>query len=121
MFHRDRAYVMPADWPFEPQVRDVVASLVRGDYAAVERLSGGVQLRAEHLAHAVGAYGRRLVVPPPGAAPLDVVECLDGTGWSVVVPLWTAEEGESDLTLELTVRRGPDGAHRIEVDSLHVR
>jgi hypothetical protein len=113
-------HVMTETWPFEPAVRQVVELLARGEYAAVERLSGGVRLTADELAGAVRAYGRRLVVPPPVAAPLDVVPHADGGGWSVDVPLWTAEEGRSDLTLQLTVLPGPGAAHRIEVDDLHV-
>jgi hypothetical protein len=112
---------MAEDWPFERQVRDVVELLVRGDYVAVEQLTDGVRLRAKDLADAVAAYGRPLVVPPPGGAPLNVVDFLDGTGWSVVVDLWTADDGASDLSLELTVRPAPGGAHRLEIDNLHVR
>ena len=111
---------MTEKWPFEAQVREVVELLVHGDYAAIERRTGGVRLHAEHLAEAVAEYGRRLVVPPAGAAPLDVIEFQDGSGWAVVVDLWTTEEGESDLSLELTVRRSQVGPLRIEVDNLHV-
>ena len=111
---------MSEAWPFEAQVRELVELLVRGDYAAIERLTGGVRLRAEHLADAVSEYGRRLVIPSWATVPLDVIEFADGSGWAIVVDLWTAEEGRSDLSLELTVRRGHAGTHRIEVDDLHV-
>jgi hypothetical protein len=35
------------------------------------------------------------------------------------VPLWTAEEGRSDLSLELSAIP-IDGGHRFEIDDLHV-
>ncbi|HEX6533454.1 MAG TPA: hypothetical protein VF041_02585 [Gemmatimonadaceae bacterium] len=108
-------------WPFEPEVREIVALLARGAYDAIERRSAGIRLSAAELEEAVARYGRRLTVPPADAEPpLDVVPHDDGGGWSVDVPLWTVEEGRSDLTLQLTVRRGEKGDHRIEIDDLHV-
>jgi hypothetical protein len=112
-------------WPFEAAVREVVALLARGEYAALEKLSGGVRLSASQLRAAVREYGRRIVVPPPEATPpLDVVEILPGRcarrSWSVDVDLWTVEEGRSDLTLEMTVREGNDGGYVIELDNVHV-
>jgi hypothetical protein len=68
---------LPA-WPFEPFVRDIVALLVREDYAALESLSGGQRLNAAELAQAVRDYPARLVLPPPGQEPpLDVIEVRD--------------------------------------------
>jgi hypothetical protein len=40
--------------------------------------------------------------------------------WSVYLDLWTAEEGRSDLTLELTLRDSPAGIYSVELDDLHV-
>jgi hypothetical protein len=108
-------------WPFEPDVRKVVTMLAKGDYLAVERLSGGVRLSSIELATAVSEYGRTLAVPPAGLEPaLDVVEHSDGQAWSVVVPMWTVEEGRSDLSLSLTICRGEGKQYRLEVDDLHV-
>jgi hypothetical protein len=112
---------MTTPWPFEPDVRELVEMLVLADYLGVERRSGGVRLSAESLARAVSEYGRRLVLPPSeAAAPLDVVPHRAGGGWSVIVPLWTAEEGRSDLSLELTILVRGSSSYRIEVDDLHV-
>jgi hypothetical protein len=112
-------------WPFESAVREVIALLARRQYSALEKLSGGVRLSAAHLRTTVREYGRTIVVPPPDATPpLDVVEILPGRAtrrsWSVEVDLWTAEEGRSDLTLEMTVREGKDDGYMIELDNLHV-
>ena len=40
--------------------------------------------------------------------------------WSVVVPLWTREEGRSDLTAELTLTESSAGEIDLELDDLHV-
>ena len=109
-------------WPFESVVHDVVAQLAAGRYADLERRTRGVRLSADELAHAVREYGRQVIPPPDAVLPLDVVPITGAElpAWSVNVPLWTAEEGRSDLTLELTVRAGPAGAYDVEIDDLHV-
>ena len=40
--------------------------------------------------------------------------------WSVTVPLYTLEDGLSDLTLELHLTRSPAMGYAIEVDNLQV-
>lgn len=71
----------------------------------------------------MAGYVATLVLPPAWSdAPLDVVEIL-GTSprsWAVDVPMWSREEGESDLTLQLTVWEQSGGGFAIEVDDLHV-
>ena len=110
-------------WPFESVVRDLIRLLVAGDYAELERRSAGVRLTAGEIAGAVSEYPCRLVLPPPGGAPpLDVVPIAvaSSPAWSVNVPLWTAEEGRSDLTLQLTVHADPAAGYRVEIDNLLV-
>ena len=110
-------------WPFEPVVRDIVAQLAAGYYAELERQTGGVRLSASELAGVVREYGRRIIPSPErGELLLDVVPLAAGgpSAWSVDVPLWTAEEGRSDLTLQLTVRARSAGGFDVEIDDLHV-
>jgi hypothetical protein len=114
---------MRDQWPFESDVRDVVRQLAAGAYAELERRTAGVRLSAGEIAAAVAAYGRRVVVPPAGSEPpLDVVpiRATAPPAWSVDVALWTAEEGQSDLTLQLTVYAQPPAGYRIELEDLHV-
>jgi hypothetical protein len=106
----------------ESEVSDVVAMLVRGDYDAVVRRSDGKRLTAAELEQAVADYGRTLT--QPGTGWWDTVEVRPvGNGddeFYVAAPLWTEEEGRSDLTLELSVGKSESGDYRIEVDDLHV-
>lgn len=112
----DRA--MSSAWPFETDVRQVVTFLAQTDYSAIERLSGGVRMSSADLEEVVRQYGRTIVMPPMNAK-WDVVAHDDGTGWSVVVPMWTVEEGRSDLSLSLLVYNNGQN-FRIEVEDLHV-
>jgi hypothetical protein len=103
-------------------IQHVVGQLVRGDYAGVEAMTGGQRLNANEIARAITDYGRRLVLPPPDSGPRSVVE-IEGASseqWSVYVDLWTAEEGRSDLTLELTVAESGRDMYDIQVDNIHV-
>lgn len=103
-------------------VREVVQLLVTGRYAEIEALTKGVRLSAPEMVKAIRDYGRQLVVPPDEAFGLmDVVEVQNAQPprWSITMPLWTQEEGRSDLSLELTLI-GDQKAFRIEIDDLHV-
>jgi hypothetical protein len=101
----------------------VLDHLVRGEYTQLATLTNGVRLSEEQMEEAIRQYGCHLVSHPESAyALLDIVEVRGARPrqWSVVIPLWTAEEGRSDLSLELTVIEQPSGA-RIELDDIHVR
>ena len=104
-------------------MRRVVSMLVQGEYEALERLTNGVRLTAGEMAAAVRNYGGKVTMPPEDAFKvLDVVE-VEGARpreWSVNVALWTAEEGRSDLTLELTLRDNEKEIYDVEVDGIHV-
>jgi hypothetical protein len=67
-------------------------------------------------------YGRKLVSPPADAYNnLDAVQVKGAAvpTWSVRAPLWTEEQGRSDLTLELTIAVRL-GAPSVELDELRV-
>jgi hypothetical protein len=100
---------------------DVVRELVTGNYTQVLLQAPASRVSAEELEAAVESYGRRLVLPPS----YDLVDFIEVNGanmrtWSVVVPMFTEEEGRSDLSLELTVRELAHGEYELEVDDLHV-
>ncbi len=114
---------MQTQWPFEFEIRSILAQLAAGDYSELEQRCGGIRLSAKDLARAVADYGRHLVAPPRELdLELDVVAIrnADPPAWSVAVPLRTREEGRSDLTLELTIVSAPPSAFRVELDNLHV-
>ena len=102
--------------------REIVTQLVQGNYDELVKRCKQSRLSSEDLRRVVEDYGRRLILPPDDAYDnLDVVEIKGATSpsWSVRAPLWTGEEGRSDLTLELTIAIG-SGRPNIELDDLHV-
>ena len=102
--------------------REIVGQLACEDYESVVKLCVKSRLTSDDLRSVIHDYGRKLVLPPAEAyRNLDAVQVRGQATptWSVRAPLWTLEEGQSDLALELTIAVGP-GAPRVELDDLHV-
>jgi len=103
-------------------VVSVVHLLVTREYDVLVAMTHGRRLSASELQFAVEAYGRTLVELPQEALDgLDVVQ-IEGEEppvFSVLVDLWTQEEGRSDLILELRLIERFQGAHEIEIMDLH--
>jgi len=113
----DRA--IATEW--RPILCDIVRALVRGDYA----LSGcgrHVRLRtpdvAEHMQTYIAGYGATLVDLPEETWSTSIAQ-WSGAHWNVFVDLWTAEEGRSDMILDLRVFEGEPG-FQFEVHLVYV-
>lgn len=100
---------------------DLVADLARGRLAEIEADGRAGRLSASELLSAIRDYGRTLVPLPDEAVHLiDVyLNDWDSTKSSLDVPLWTIEEGRSDLTLSLVATKDGD-KYRVEISDLHV-
>jgi hypothetical protein len=103
-------------------VRNVAAWLVEGNFLAIENRSGGVRLTADMIRQAVAEYKKHLIMPPNQAFTcLDAIRVTNSNcpTWSVRLDLWTAEEGRSDLTIELTISDQHKEVLTLEVDNIH--
>ncbi len=100
-----------------------MAHLVAKDYEWLEANDAGDRLTATDVRRVIQEYGRELVAPPDGAwldlEPVPLPSAPRPT-WALAIPLWTREEGRSDLTLELTLWRTADGSFGYELDDVHV-
>lgn len=106
----------------ESATREIVELLSAANYAAAVSRCTASRLSAADLAGVIRGYGRRLTPPPLSAyGEIDAiqVESRPVPTWSVRMPLWTIEEGRSDLTLELTVSL-PGPRASVELDDLRV-
>jgi hypothetical protein len=110
------------DGKIRTAVESILKLLVDNDFKAAAARTAGVRLSEQEMREAVRRYGRTLV---SGAnEQLDAIDAVEvknasPSRWSVNVPLWTREEGRSDLTLELTLIDEGD-ALRTEIDDIHV-
>jgi hypothetical protein len=113
---------MPVDTKFIDPIRALVKALVEGHFDQLERDGRSGRLSSHELKEALKAYGRTMITLPDEAFSLVDVYPVKGrqATWAVDVPLWTAEEGRSDLTLSLTVSESCEGV-RLEIDDLHVQ
>jgi hypothetical protein len=109
--------------PVEVTVRAVVDLLVRGEYEAVERMAEGERMSAGEIDQAISEYGRTLVRPDL-AEWWPLVEITPVTAERgkvhVAAPLWTVEEGRSDLTLELWLNEFAPQLYRPTLLGIHV-
>ncbi|GAA2164331.1 DUF7668 domain-containing protein [Actinomadura napierensis] len=101
-------------------VRVVVGLLVRGEYEELETLTEARRFTAAQIAAAVERHGRDLISPPEAAfreveAAPAVQEPSDERAFRVDFPLWTAQDGRSDLTLGLTVAEVMEGVWTVEL------
>lgn len=104
-------------------IETAVGKLVVRDYKGLELLSQGKRLTSDDIREAVDEYGHQLVAPPSFGAMRPSVVPVTGASpprYSAVVDLWTADEGRSDLSLELTLVERSSGLFDIEVDNVHV-
>jgi len=79
------------------------------------------RLTAEDLDSVMTATGRSFLPNQLSKTHFDIV-AIEGRGsptWSIWAPLWTEEEGRSDLQIEMTVTDSPSGV-LIELDDLRV-
>lgn len=107
----------------ERTIEHIVSLLIAGRYEDIERLSGKARLSDQELRTAVAEYGRTLTMPKEGKLKPDVIS-INGSippQWSVVVPLHTIEEGESDLSLDLVLTDTGLAEYAVIVEDLHVR
>ncbi len=101
----------------------VVNHLAAEEYQQLQILSRGVRLNAHQLEQAVKDYGRKIAPLPQEAIPLiDYVAISNSNpeAWSVYCPIFTAEEGRSDLTLDLTLQINSQLGYSVQINGLHV-
>ena len=77
-----------------------------------------------HWTHDYGRWGSVDLIAPPGEPRHwagGVIRRDEPPAWTgIIVDMWTAQEGPSDLSLEAELVAGPDGAPTLRFDNLHV-
>ena len=92
-------------------------------YEDLESVSNGIRLKATEIKTAIEDYGKTIIsLPIQGYSDIDIIKIENhkSNQWSVNVPVYTKEEGKSDLTLELTLKESPSDLYSVEIDGLHV-
>lgn len=95
----DAAHPIAGAW--RPMLREVVRRFVEGDYHLAQGVLGVEAVStatAEQVRDYLADYGATLVELPDDTWQTSVAQWME-THWDILVDLWTAEEGRSDLVL----------------------
>ena len=107
------------------ELRNILISIVRKDARNdTDTLPGG-NISWLNADQTLEDYPATFIVPPPKFA--DCIEYGEyygelrgGSGFWIDSPLWTKEEGRSDLEVQLFVRTAGDGAWDLDVTNILV-
>ncbi|NBF11429.1 DUF7668 domain-containing protein [Pseudomonas sp. Fl4BN1] len=111
---------MPISERFELEILELIEALSCADFDKLSANQWLGRLAAQDVAQRIDEYGKRLLLPPtPFLQNVDLHEYRDGSGWALDIPLWTEEEGISDLTLSLELLVDPRGS-RLQMTDLRV-
>jgi len=112
----------------EGVIKTTITLLVDGEYETLASLTSGKMLSADLMRKAIDDYGRTLVMPPDEVL-RDLfqddrfhgeVEGASPRRYWYDVPLWTVEEGRSDLELRLGVIEIAPGLYDVELEVIYV-
>lgn len=98
----DKHAAHPIAGAWRPMLCEVVHAFVEGDYGLTKSISGVEPVSeetADHIRSYLAGYGATLVELPTDTWHTSVAQWC-GRHWDVMVDLWTAEEGRSDLVLQ---------------------
>ncbi|MBX3268073.1 MAG: hypothetical protein KF831_15345 [Acidobacteria bacterium] len=110
----------------EATVRHFMELIVEHRFSEIVSWTRGRWYPESAIVEAIAGYPATLTTPPETFYNelIDAVEMEDCVepSWNVVFPLWTIEEGRSDLSVELTcvVGDGPT-CGSVEINAIHVR
>lgn len=104
------------------QVKAMLDLVAIGQFEALVRGAVRSRMSAAELKAIVLEYGRKPIRPPDSfvrQVPVVPIDHAQPEAWAVYAPLWTEEEGRSDLTLDVTIILLGDGV-AYEINDLHV-
>ena len=118
---KDGTSQQPVATAWRSDLSAVVCRLAKGDHALQDRPSRVAPVSnevAEQMRRSVNDYGQKILPLPDESWRSSIAQWMGGY-WEVLIDLWTAEEGESDLVLFVSARE-LDGDYTFEIVSLHV-
>ncbi len=110
---------IPIAW--RPIFVDIISAFVKKNYQLATGLDGVSSVSEEtanHIKEYIEDYGEELIKLPEETWDSSVCIWM-GTHWDVLVDLWTAEEGRSDLVLGARVAESNNG-YIVNVDMVYV-
>jgi hypothetical protein len=101
-------------------LRNVANLIADGEWEILGKVAPSSRVRWSDVARVRSTYGKTFVHLPVGASGyMDGIRITDRT-WDIRCPLWTLEEGRSDLEMQATAREVFDGIWQVDVDDVLV-
>jgi hypothetical protein len=103
----DRARTSPGDWLPErlhEPVRELLCQLARRELPALVESGQLARKAPRRLEKAIFDYGATPVIPPDIVLLLSTATRDGEDAWTIEAPLWTREEGPSDLVVQMHAR-----------------
>lgn len=109
------------DTKYFTEIKDLVHQLVAMNYLELEKDGRNGRLSAAELQQVIVDYGCELIdINSESLALADVYKINNESNqWAIDLPLWTKEEGRSDLTLSINLSV-KNGKTYIAIQDLHV-
>ncbi|NTS43888.1 hypothetical protein HRG84_23610 [Flavisolibacter sp. BT320] len=105
---------------FKGVVTELVQYIVERDFEKIKSLGWMGRVQVEDLKRVIEEYGCTIIPLPNEAFELSKVYYIkDDSRLDVYIPLWTEEEGRSDLTLFLSAKQ-QNGHQVVEINDLRV-
>lgn len=99
------------------QIQDYVACLANKDYKAAQRLTLSDSVPIHDIQRRLEEYGNEITPLPANAFDLALVYQITDNQIDIYLPLWSREEGRSDLTLCMSCFKGEK---KIRINDLEV-
>lgn len=99
------------------QIENYVACLANKDYQAAQDLTLSDSVPIENIQRRLKEYGNEITPLPVNAFDLVLVYQITDNQIDIYLPLWSREEGRSDLTLSMTCFKGEK---KIRINDLEV-
>jgi len=105
----------------EKIIKDIYTLLCDKKYKELAMLTNNTRLSCDDIERSISEYGHELI-PYPNEVMFDIVEVINSKPkeLSVWAPIYTKEEGLSDLSFELTLIEKNDMTYKVELDNIHV-
>ena len=118
---KDETSEYPVATAWRPTLREIVKAFAAGDYALANGIDSVTPVTSnsiEQMRRYIADYGETLVELPDDTW-ITSISLWTGTHWDLIVDLWTAESGRSDMILDARVFEREDG-FRIEIHAVYV-
>ena len=105
---------------YQAIINELVSDLAQGKFDLIAKSNRNGRVNMHDVTRVIEEYGCTLIpLPEHGYDIIQLYPVRDKSETDMYIPLWTKEEGRSDLTLSVTVSER-DGELEIGIDDLRV-